>query len=164
MSASRELTLYFVSFVCTASRGICDFSKSACGGSIKDAFVYAGQDEGKGEQYYNILLESFCSNALRWGFGLVLYLVPPTYTFTIESVVIWWHHRNYFSEIMGCSEQPTVYENSSHSTKWLFCAPTSWDMGFWSSNCSILNPLMLVLVHFIWNQSKIREFSVWNFQ
>ena len=32
-------------------------------------------------------------------------------------------------------------------------------MGFWYSNCSILNPF-IGLVHFIWNQSKIREFNM----
>ena len=34
-------------------------------------------------------------------------------------------------------------------------------MGFWSSNYSmLLKPFYWVLVHFIWNQSKIREFSM----
>ena len=33
-------------------------------------------------------------------------------------------------------------EKSSHAKKWLFSALNSWDMGFWSSNCFILNSLI----------------------
>ena len=51
-----------------------------------------------------------------------------------------------------------VYEKGSHYRKWLYRAISSWDIGFWCSNCSKLNPLMLV--HFSWNQSKIWEFSM----
>ena len=56
----------------------------------------------------------------------------------------YWTFYVIISEIMGLVQLFwTSYMRKVNSPKkWLFSAPNSWDMGFWSSNCSILNPLI----------------------
>ena len=67
-------------------------------------------------------------------------------------VVNWWHRKNTFSEIMGFIWLfRTTYLKQVHTPKkclfisskyCLFSASNSWDMGFWRSNCFILNSLI----------------------
>ena len=55
--------------------------------------------------------------------------------------------------------QNNLSEKSSHAKCWLFSALNSWDTGFWSSNCFILNSY-LVLVPTVRNRCEIREVSM----
>ena len=74
----------------------------------------------------------------------------PLHQRDINRVVKWWRHKNYASEIMvlfSCSEPPI---------------PERFSFQYGPLTFKLLHtkPSYLVLVHFIRNQSKIREFSV----
>ena len=55
----------------------------------------------------------------------------------------------------------TIFLKKVHKQKkWLFSALNSWDMGFWSSNCFILNSLIYCLFLKLGTDTKIREVTV----
>ena len=53
-----------------------------------------------------------------------------------------WQSDDVTTIICSVFPERPIWE-SSIPNKWLFSAPNSWDMSFWTSNCSILNPLIV---------------------
>ena len=93
---------------------------------------------------------------------------PATLYIDFNRVAKWWRHKNNFSEIMDFVQLFwTTYMRKVHIPRnWFFSAPNSWDMGFWSSNCSILNPLFRVgSFHLEPEQNKRVSYgTIWNFK